>query len=69
MRAMSFGGGIHICLGARLARLEGEIAFKTLMQRIPDMELPEKDTPVWRKTFTLRGLERLPARWEQSEHK
>ena len=63
VRAMSFGGGIHICLGARLARLEGEIAFKTLMQRIPELHLPEKDAPLWRKTFTLRGLEALPARW------
>ena len=63
VRAMSFGGGIHICLGARLARLEGEIAFKTLMHRIPDLELPQKDAPSWRKTLTLRGLETLPARW------
>ena len=41
VRASSFGGGIHICLGARLARLEGEVAFKTLMDRIPDLSLPE----------------------------
>ncbi len=63
VRASSFGGGIHICLGARLARLEGEVAFKTLMDRIPDLSLPEADSPRWRNTFTLRGLEDLPAVW------
>ena len=63
IRALSFGGGIHICLGARLARLEGEVAFKTLMQRIPNLRLPELDKPVWRDTFVLRGLQALPAEW------
>ena len=63
IRAMSFGGGIHICLGARLARLEGEVAFKTLIKRIPDLRLPQLDQPRWRDTFALRGLQALPAEW------
>ncbi|NKC15316.1 MAG: cytochrome P450 [Gammaproteobacteria bacterium] len=63
IRALSFGGGIHICLGARLARLEGEIAFKTLMKRLPGLQLTDIDQVQWRQTFTLRGLTELHATW------
>jgi cytochrome P450 len=57
-RHLAFGGGHHYCLGAALARLEGEIAIPSLVRRFPDMELA--GDPVRRETFTLRGLERLP---------
>jgi len=63
LRCMSFGGGIHICLGARLARLEGEVAFQTLVQRLPDLELDDVEQARWRQTYTLRGLDSLPAHW------
>ena len=63
VRPLSFGGGIHFCLGAQLARLEGELVFSRLVERMPDLELPEKDNPSWRRSFTLRGLTKLPARW------
>jgi cytochrome P450 len=63
IRPMSFGGGIHHCLGAQLARLEAELVFAALIERIPNIELPEKDAPAWRHTFTLRGLSKLPAVW------
>jgi cytochrome P450 len=63
VRPMSFGGGIHHCLGAQLARLEAELVFTALVERLPNLELPEKDTPAWRGTFTLRGLHKLPAVW------
>ena len=63
IRMMSFGGGIHHCLGAQLARLEGELVFTALVERFPNLELPEKDTPAWRQNFTLRGLTKLPAIW------
>jgi cytochrome P450 len=63
VRPMSFGGGIHHCLGAQLARLEAELVFTALVERLPDLKLPEKDAPAWRGTFTLRGLHRLPAIW------
>ncbi|HTE35209.1 MAG TPA: cytochrome P450 [Reyranella sp.] len=63
IRPMSFGGGIHHCLGAQLARLEAELVFTALVERLPDLELPEKDAPDWRGTFTLRGLHKLPAIW------
>jgi hypothetical protein len=63
VRPLSFGGGIHHCLGAQLARLEGELAFRALATRLPDLRLPEIDAPSWRPNFTLRGLTTLPAVW------
>jgi cytochrome P450 len=63
VRPMSFGGGIHHCLGAQLARLEAELVFTALTERMPTLELPEKDRPAWRQSFTLRGLTTLPAVW------
>ncbi len=57
-RHVGFGGGIHHCLGAALARMEGQIAFTTLLDRFPRLELA--GTPERRPTFTLRGLETLP---------
>ncbi|MFZ5781538.1 MAG: cytochrome P450 [Pseudomonadota bacterium] len=63
IRPMSFGGGIHHCLGAQLARLEAELVFAALVERMPTLSLPEKDRPAWRRSFTLRGLSRLPAVW------
>ncbi|MEO3786693.1 cytochrome P450 [Actinocorallia sp. B10E7] len=55
----TFGGGIHFCLGAPLARLEGEIAFRKLFERFPDLRLAS-DAPEWSSNLFLRGLERLP---------
>jgi len=63
VRPLSFGGGIHYCVGAQLARIEGEIAIATLLRRLPGLRLDEIDRPDWRQTFVLRGLNRLPARW------
>ena len=57
-RHVAFGGGIHHCLGAALARMEGQIAFTSLLDRFPRIELA--GTPMRRPTFTLRGLETLP---------
>src|SRR3989442_8160268 len=65
VRAISFGGGIHHCLGAQLARIEGEIVFRRLAQRLPKLALEDKEHPTWKPTITLRGLTRLPARWDQ----
>lgn len=63
VRPLSFGGGIHHCLGAQLARLEAELVFAALVERLPDLTLPEKDSPAWKRNFTLRGLSKLPAVW------
>ncbi|MBE0691007.1 MAG: cytochrome P450 [Anaerolineae bacterium] len=58
---IAFGQGIHYCVGAPLARLEGEIAMRTLARRMPDMRLAvEPDTLRYRKSLFLRGLETLP---------
>lgn len=58
---LSFGGGIHFCVGAELARLEGEIALATLAKRLPAMEVDVAE-PAWRGLL-FRGLERLDVRW------
>jgi cytochrome P450 len=63
VRPLSFGGGIHHCLGAQLARIEAEIAIATLLRRLPDLRIDDVETPEWRPTFVLRGLKRLPASW------
>jgi cytochrome P450 len=56
---LSFGGGIHYCVGAPLARLEGEIALNTLLRRRPQMQVAT-DNVQWRPLIALRGLESLP---------
>ncbi|MEN9631357.1 MAG: hypothetical protein RJA10_4585, partial [Pseudomonadota bacterium] len=63
VRPQSFGGGIHFCLGAQLARLEAEVALQTLLHRLPGLRLDDAVNPEWRPTFVLRGLKTLPARW------
>jgi cytochrome P450 len=63
VRPLSFGGGIHFCLGAQLARIEAEIAIGTLLRRLPDLRIDGVENPDWRPTFVLRGLKRLPASW------
>ncbi|HSN96857.1 MAG TPA: cytochrome P450, partial [Candidatus Nanopelagicales bacterium] len=56
---VAFGHGGHYCLGAPLARLEIQIAISTVIRLLPDIE-PVSDGLVWRKSATLRGLERFP---------
>jgi cytochrome P450 len=63
IRPLSFGGGIHLCLGAQLARIEAEVAISTLLRRLPDLRLDDAENPEWRPSFVLRGLKRLPASW------
>ncbi|AMA56598.1 cytochrome P450 [Bradyrhizobium sp. CCGE-LA001] len=63
VKPLSFGGGIHFCLGAQLARIEAEIAIATLLRRLPDLRIDDVENPQWRPTFVLRGLTRLPASW------
>jgi cytochrome P450 len=60
-RHMAFGHGIHFCLGAPLARVEGQIAISALLRRFPDPE-PDFDEPDWGNSFILRGLKSLPVR-------
>ena len=58
-RHIAFGFGIHFCLGAPLARLEGQIAIGRLLRRMPGLRLATS-TPEWRESSTLRGLKTLP---------
>jgi cytochrome P450 len=58
-RHIAFGWGIHFCLGAPLARVEGQIAIGTLVRRLPKLALAT-DRPEYRQSLTLRGLKSLP---------
>jgi len=58
---LAFGTGIHHCLGAALARLEGRIAIPAFLARYPRLALATDD-PHWRPALVLRGLEALPLR-------
>jgi cytochrome P450 len=61
---LAFGQSIHYCLGAPLARLEGEIALGTLLRRLPDLRLDVTLEAVnWRPSFFVRGLANLPVRF------
>src|ERR1700746_3922997 len=65
IRLLSFGGGVHFCLGAQLARIEAEIAISTLLHRLPGLTLDDPSHPDWRQTFVLRGLRTLRASWQE----
>ncbi|MEW2141009.1 cytochrome P450 [Streptomyces sp. NPDC005409] len=61
---VAFGHGIHYCLGAPLARMEGRIAIRGLLERFPDLaEDPDADPGVWLSGTLMRGVTRLPLRW------
>jgi cytochrome P450 PksS len=58
---ISFGLGVHYCVGAPLARLEGQVAINALVQRLPNLHLATRpDALKWRPGMTVRGLEALP---------
>jgi len=58
-RHLAFGFGAHFCLGAVLARMEMEIAFRSIVRRIPNLKLTNDDL-AWKPTMGIRALVRLP---------
>jgi cytochrome P450 len=62
---LALGFGVHFCLGASLARMEGEIALGALLERLPDIRLQASaDELEWRPINFLRGLEIMPVVWD-----
>lgn len=57
---LTFGNGIHFCLGAPLGRLELQTSFATVLERFPDLELVEE--PRWKPGYIIRGLDGLRVR-------
>ncbi|MEU9385233.1 cytochrome P450, partial [Streptomyces sp. NPDC048279] len=58
---LGYGHGIHYCLGAPLARLEGQSALATLLTRLPDLRLAADESELrWRGGLIMRGLRTLP---------
>jgi cytochrome P450 len=62
-RTLGFGYGIHFCIGAALARMESQVAFETMLKRLPNLHLVG-DTPVFRPNYWLRGLLALPVEFD-----
>ena len=63
-RHLSFGQSIHFCLGAPLAQMEAQIAFTTLLRRLPDLQLRNPPQSLrWRPSIFLRGLASLPVKF------
>ena len=56
---ISFGHGVHFCLGAALSRIEAPIAVSALLDAFPGLRLDPEHPPVWKRNITFRGLEAL----------
>jgi cytochrome P450 len=56
---LAFGKGIHFCVGAALSRMEGNVAFERLVDRVADVRLASDNTFEYTPSFMLRGLKRL----------
>jgi cytochrome P450 len=60
---LSFGSGVHFCLGAALARMEAQIAIGTMVQRLPSLRLVKQKIR-WKKGLIFRAIERLEVRFD-----
>src|SRR6266851_4278062 len=59
VRSLGFGYGIHFCIGAALARMESQVAFESIIRRLPAIQMTV-ETPEFRPNYSLRGLKSLP---------
>jgi cytochrome P450 len=63
-KPLSFGFGIHHCVGAELARMEATVALRVLFRRLPKLRVDRSQEIRWRNTFFFHGLEKLEVRWD-----
>ncbi len=68
-RHLAFGWAAHFCFGAALARMEGQIAFETLLRRLPNLKLDTSFPLQWRHNLGLRGLTALPVTFDAKQTK
>ena len=66
MRHLSFGHGIHYCLGAGLGRMEARIAVTRLLAQFQGLRLNESSPPVPLQSVVLFGLQHLPVQWDHA---
>jgi cytochrome P450 len=60
---VAFGNGVHHCLGATLARVEGQEVFKALAERFPDLQVAAEQLD-YQPSITFRSLKSLPVTWQ-----
>ena len=64
-RHLAFGFGVHYCVGAPLARMEGQIAINTLVQRLPNLRLTVPANELkWGTVPIIRGMKHMPVAWD-----
>jgi cytochrome P450 len=68
-RHLAFGWAAHFCFGAALARIEGKVAFETVLRRLGEFALEPGPPLEWRSNLGLRGLTRLPITFPASEER
>ncbi len=67
LKHVAFGHGIHLCLGAALARLEGPIAIEAALRRLPELRLAKGKRPLWKRSMVQRGMITMPVVWDGQE--